>query len=176
MDTELDPLGIVQIAEEIEYRRIRWYERLASLCTGARARDLCRELAAWSRQQASGLASLGASFRAAAPPDVTTYHGDSIASNARLMAALAFFVAENSASEIPTAVTCEWMLTDAINRSRQAVVFYDGLKGFARDQAAKEVMDEIVQQESEHLHQMLRRLEPYQQARSQNGRYFACVC
>ncbi len=176
MDTELDPSGIVQIAEEIEHRRLRWYERVAPLCTGARACDLCRELAAWSRQQASRLTSLGAPLRGAAPPDAATYRGDSLTSNARLMAALAFFVAESAATEVPTIVTWEWMLKDAINRSRQAVVFYDGLKGFARDQVAREVMDVIVQQESEHLHQMLRRLEPHQQARSQNGRYFACVC
>ena len=39
-------------------------------------------------------------------------------------------------------------------------------KGFARDWAAQEVMDEIVQQENEHLRQMLLQLEPYRRARA----------
>ncbi len=175
MDAELDPLGIVQIAEEIEYRRLRWYERVASRCVGAGACDLCRELTAWSQEQARRLTTLGAPLRAAAPPEAATYPIDAIASNPRTMAALAFFVAESSAPGLPAVLTYEWMLTDAINRSRQAVVFYEGLRGFARDWVAREVMDEIAHQENEHLHQMLIQLEPGRRARAPTRPSRACV-
>jgi hypothetical protein len=176
MDTELDPWGIVQIAEEIEYRRIRWYERIIPSCADAASRNLCPELLAWSRRQVTWRTDLGARLRTGVPFDTTTYPGDSLASSARIMAALAFFVAETSAPELPAVVTCGWMLTDAVNRARQAIIFYEGLRGFTHDRIAKEVMDEIVQREKDHLREMLLQLEPYKQARCKGGPYLACVC
>jgi rubrerythrin len=176
MDTELDPHGIMQIAEEIEYRRIRLYQRVAPLCADTGACDLCRELLAWSRQQVSHLTGLEARWRAGAPPQKTACGSAALVSDARVMAALAFFVAESATHDLPAAVTREWMLTDAVGRSRQAIVFYQGLKAFARDRLAQEVMSEILQQEDDHLHRMLVELEPYRQARHRGGQYLACVC
>jgi hypothetical protein len=164
----------VRIAEEIECRRIRRYERIAPLCADAGAGDLCRELLAWSRRQASRLTGLGVCLRTAPPPEETA-DGNPIASNGHVMAALAFFVAESSTHDLPAAVTREWMLTDSVNRSRQAIVFYEGLKGFTHDGIAKEVMEEIVQRENDHLHLMLLQLEPSRQVRSKDSHYFACV-
>ncbi len=175
MDTELHPLGLVQIAEEIERRRIRWYERIAPLCADAGSGDLCRELLASSRRQASRLTGLGVCLRTAAPPEETA-SDDPIASTGHVMAALAFFVAESPAPDLPAAVTREWILTDTVNRSRQAIVFYEGLKGFTHDQIAKEVMEEIVQRENDHLHLMLLQLESHKPVRGKDGHSLACVC
>jgi hypothetical protein len=174
MDTDLDPLAIMQIAEEIEYRRMRWYQRIAPRCADAGSRELCRELAAWSRQQVNRLIGMGARLHAPVPEEGAGRH-DFPPSNPRLLAALAFFVAESSAPDLPATVAREWMLTDAVHRSRQAIVFYEGLKGFARDRLAKEVMDELVQQENEHLHQVLIQLEPYRRTRGR-GSYLAYIC
>jgi hypothetical protein len=176
MDRELDALGTVQVAVEIEHRRLRLYERMAPRCADARSRDLCRELMAWSHEQVSRLTGTETHLRSAAVSEGTTYGGDTVVSNARLMTALALFVAESSTPDLPAAVTREWMLTDAVNRSRQAMVFYEGLKGFTHDLPAAGVMDEILQHENEHLHQMLIALEPYKQARCRGGSCLACVC
>jgi len=176
MDIELDPLGVVQIAEEIEHRRLRRYERIVPSCAGAASGNLCRELRAWSDQQLGRLAGLRQRLGETAPRAAATDRGDSRASNARLLTALAFFVAKDSAPEVPTVVTCEWMLTDTATRSRQAVVFYEGLQGFTHSRGAREVMEEIVQRENDHLHQVLLQLEAYQEARRKGGPLLACVC
>jgi hypothetical protein len=175
MDTEIDPLALVQIATEIEYRRIRLYRHISRRCVDTATAGLCRGLMAWSRQQVGRLTGMGARLRAAMPPGGASYRGNSITSDARIMAALAFFVAETSAPRLPTAVTHEWMLGDAVNRSRQAIVFYEGLKGFAHDHFAREVMDEIMQQENGHLHSMLSQLKLYRQTRRRTGPYLACI-
>ncbi len=175
MDTELNPRGIMQIAEEIEFRRMRLYQRIAPLCADAGACDLCRELLAWSRQQVSRLTGLATRVRAAAPQEETA-PAEALATNGRVMAALAFFVAESATHDLPAAVTREWTLTDAVGRSRQAIVFYQGLKGFARDRLAIEVINEILHQENEHLRQMLIELETCKQARCRDGGHLACLC
>jgi hypothetical protein len=46
------------------------------------------------------------------------------------------------------------LLKSEIDRSRRALAFYRGLKGFTRDEIADEMIDEIMREESKYLGEM----------------------
>jgi rubrerythrin len=48
---------------------------------------------------------------------------------------------------------------DAIRRSKEAVVFYRGLKEFARDPSSEETIDKIIKEEQRHIRLLTEQLD-----------------
>ena len=54
---------------------------------------------------------------------------------------------------------------DAINRAKEAIVFYNGLKGFARDPATEDTIDQIIKEEHRHIRLLTEQLENQQSSK-----------
>jgi rubrerythrin len=68
------------------------------------------------------------------------------------MAGLAVFATEpGSLKGPPERQSRQEIFKDAIRRAREAVVFYHGLKDFARDPASEETIDKIIKEEDRHI-------------------------
>ena len=146
IEAELGLPEVLTTAEEIENRRFHRYLRLAAQSEDSELRCLCHRLTTWSRRRADALAHrrvcAGWSEEAAARP--------------RRLAALAFFAANDSVPDRARAtMTKTRLLRDEIDRSRCAVVFYQGLKEFTRDETAHKVIDEIIGAECDCLGEMI---------------------
>ena len=48
-------------------------------------------------------------------------------------------------------LSTELILKDAIRKAKEAIVFYNGLKDFARDPASRDTIDKIIKEENRHI-------------------------
>jgi rubrerythrin len=55
--------------------------------------------------------------------------------------------------------TKQEILRDAVRRENEIIVFYQGLKDFARDPASQGVVDQVVGQENRHITLILQLLQ-----------------
>ena len=145
-EAELGLPEVLTTAEEIENRRFHRYVRLAEQSEDSDLRCLCHRLTTWSRRRADALAHrrVCAGRSAQAPPRPPR------------LAALAFFAANDTAPDrARVTMTKARLLRDEIDRSRCAVVFYQGLKEFTRDVTTHRVIDEIIGDECDCLGEMI---------------------
>lgn len=137
---------VLELAEEIETRRLHQYLRMMEWFEDSELRGLCRWLAGWSRERVNALARRRRCIRPADPA----------APHSQVLAGLAFFAAEDSLSnESRTTMTKARLLRSEIDRSRRAIVFYQGLKGFTRDETAEGTINEIIGEECHCLAEMV---------------------
>jgi len=65
----------------------------------------------------------------------------------------------NSSARLTGDETREQIYRDAIRRTKEAIVFYNGLKDFARDPASKDTIDKIIKEETHHIRLLDEQLE-----------------
>ncbi len=146
IDVELSLPDVLEIAEEIEIKRLHLYLRMAEWSTDSRLHGLCRWFTRWSRKRANTLARRR---RCVGGSNSTSPHR-------HVLAGLAFFAADDGVSDGARAMmTKARLLRNEIDRSRRAVVFYEGLKGFTRDETAKDMIGEMIGDECHHLGEMV---------------------
>jgi len=157
MDAELNVLGVLEVAGRIETNRARLYRRHAELSDSPGPRNLCCQLAAWSRKRVRKLRHRRTCLHYVAPRADTAPNRDFVYSHPGVLAGLAFF-ASNEPTSNTTAIrtTTQGIPMSVIRMSEQAVVFYEGLKGFTQDPMARDVLKDLVQEEKHHLRQMTR--------------------
>ncbi len=86
--------------------------------------------------------------------EVGTFDPDNyVLSHPRVMAGLAVFTKRPvSVKGLTGRGGKEEILKDAIGRAKEATIFYQGLKGFARDPASEDALDKIIREEGRHIH------------------------
>lgn len=57
----------------------------------------------------------------------------------------------NSTGRLTGGESREQIIKDAIRRAKEAIIFYAGLKDFARDPASKDTIDKIIKEENRHI-------------------------
>lgn len=148
METKFNVFEILQIAEQIEHKTAKFYLKAAELFADADLRDLLYRIATWKAKHEKIWARLRQRFSEKTGEFGTFDPDNYVLSNPQVMSGLAGsgtklgvidrFTGKESRRQI---------LKDAIRRSNEAVIFYQGLKDFARDPASEGTLDAIMREE-----------------------------
>jgi len=152
METEFGVLEVLKIAERLEHNGRQFYTKMAKLFIETRCRSLCEDLAEWRAGRELTLAQQKKQFHeqkaGLMPNDTCDYfrtHPDVIADLsvfADKCYPLHTLSGHESLSEI---------VKDAVTRTREAVIFYRGLKDFARNQETRALINQFIEEEIRYI-------------------------
>jgi len=152
METKFNVFEILQIAEKIEHNGAIFYLKTAELFDDPELRNIYYLLANWRARHEKILAQRRKRFSEKTGEFGTFDPDNYVLSNPDVMAGLAVFSHKPDLSGRPTGEEGrEQIFKDAIRRAKEAIVFYNGLKDFARDPASKDTIDKIIKEESRHI-------------------------
>jgi rubrerythrin len=152
METKFNVFEILQIAEKIEHNGAKFYLKTAELFDDPEVRDICYKLAAWKARHEKTLAQRRKRFSEKTGEFGTFDPDNYVLSNPHVMAGLAVFATKPGSLKGPAdRESRQEVFRDAIRRAKEAIVFYHGLKNFARDPASEEIIETIIKEENRHI-------------------------
>lgn len=149
METKFNVFEVLEIAEQIEHKGARFYLKSAELFGDPDLRDLYYRLANWKAKHEQIWARMKKRF-AEKTGEFGTFDPDNyVLSNPEVMAGLTSFgTRQDFPGRLTGRETRKQILRDALRRTNEVIIFYQGLKDFARDPATEEVIDKIIREES----------------------------
>jgi rubrerythrin len=152
MDVEMKGYEILEIAERIEQNGVKFYRRAAGLCDDARASALFVELAHWEvchieifRKMKERWADDNWQLGDLSPDPVGR-------SDSQLLAGMAVFAIQpDPAAQLTKGESRNDVLKMAIEKEKESVVYYSGLKGFVPHEGDRKIIDNIIQEEMKHV-------------------------
>ncbi|MHC4744613.1 MAG: ferritin-like domain-containing protein [Planctomycetota bacterium] len=160
METKFNVFEIFQIAEKIEHNGAKFYLRAAELFEDSERRDIFYKLANWKAKHEKMLAQRRKRFSEETGQFGTFDPDNYVLSNPHVMASLAAFTTKpKSERPLTGREGKKEIFRDAVRRSKQAIVFYQGLKDFSRDPASRDTIDQIVEEEKKHIRILIEELE-----------------
>jgi rubrerythrin len=163
-EVEFNVVEVLRVAEELEHKAAMFYLRAAQRFADAERRTICYNLAAWRARHRHTWASIRQAYSERTGEFGTFDPDNYVLSNPQVMASLTCFATRPSSPGWPTGrETAEQIVRDAIRRSREAVIFYHGLKAFALDSESRRMIDKMIGQEEHHVQQLggsLERMRP----------------
>ncbi len=152
METKFNVFEILQIAEKIEHNSAIFYLKTAELFDDPELRNIYYLLANWRARHEKILTQRRKRFSEKTGEFGTFDPDNYVLSNPDVMAGLAAFSYKpDSSGRLTGEESREQIFKDAIRRAKEAIVFYNGLKDFARDPASKDTIDKIIKEESRHI-------------------------
>lgn len=149
VETRFNVFEILQIAEQIEHKTARFYLKAAELFADADLRDLLYRLASWKAKHEKIWARMRKRFSEKTGEFGTFDPDNYVLSNPQVMSGLAGSSTSMGMTDRLTGKEDRrQILKDAIRRSNEVVVFYGGLKDFARDPASEDTLDRIIREEN----------------------------
>ena len=160
METKFNVFEILQIAEKIEHNGAKFYLNAAELSDDPEVRDTCYKLAAWKARHGKVLAQRRKRFSEKTGEFGTFDPDNYVLSNPNVMAGLAVFATKPGSLKGPVdREHRQEIFRDAVRRAKEAIVFYHGLKDFARDPASEETIETIIKEENRHIRLLTEQLE-----------------
>jgi rubrerythrin len=148
VETKFNVFEILQIAEQMEHKTAKFYLKAAELFADASLRDLLYQIATWKAKHEKIWARMRKRFSEKTGEFGTFDPDNYVLSNPQVMSSLA---GSGSKSGVLDRFTGKenrrQILKDAIRRSNEAAIFYQGLKDFARDPASEDTLDAIIREE-----------------------------
>ncbi len=159
-ETKFNVFEILQIAEQIERKAARYYLKSAELFDDSERRDILYKLANWRARHQQVLARMRERYSEKTGEFGHFDPDNYVLSNPQVMADLTWFSAKPGHLQRETGrESKENILKDAVNRSNETIIFYQGLKDFARDPASKDIIDNLIKQETRHMHLVTEQLK-----------------
>ncbi len=150
---------ILDIAEEIDHRWARFYRKAADRQRYSGARALYLGLAGSRTECEVRLASRVKGFWQEADVFPRFPARDHTFPHPRAIGGLAFFATQlDLARTVSPYMSQGQILRDAVRRSEDAIIFYRGLKDFARDEAARDTVDGLIEQETHQMNSLVQHL------------------
>lgn len=152
MDTELTAFDAVEIAEKIERNGARFYRQAAGLCADHRTQALFVQLAQWESRHQSVFGQMKPRYadRREPPDNERDGHGSVLKPVA--MAGLAVFgLKPDPCDELSGRESRADVLRLAIEKEKDSIVFYSGLKAFLADRKDSDALEAIIAEEMKHL-------------------------
>ena len=160
METKFNVFEILQIAEQIEHKGAKFYLKAATLFPDANLRDLLYRLATWKAKHEKVWARLRKRFSEKTGEFGTFDPDDYVLSNPQVMSGLAGYDTKQAESDRLTGKeNRRQILKTAIRRANEVVIFYGGLKDFARDPASKGTIDRIISEENRQIRLLTQELQ-----------------
>jgi len=152
LETKFNVFEILRIAEGIEHKAALYYLRSADLLKDSERRDMLYKLANWRAKHEKIWAKMRQQYSEKTGEFGHFDPGNYVLSNPQVMAGLTWFADKpGSIQKLAGHENKEEILKDAINRSNETIVFYEGLKDFASDPASKDTLDKLIKEETRHM-------------------------
>ncbi len=160
METRFNVFEVLQIAEQIDHKGARFYLKTAELFDDPDLRDLCYRLATWKAKHERVWARMRKRFSEKTGEFGTFDPDNYVLSNPEVMAGLTWFGTKQDVTDRLTGKESKkQVLRDAMRRSNEVIIFYGGLKDFARDPASEEAIDTIIREETRQIKLLTKELE-----------------
>jgi rubrerythrin len=160
MEPEFDSRDVLDVAAEIERRRVQFYLRMHDRFRRSETQAMCLKLSAWRAERREHLVAerkkaLGGTTGFSIP-----FPRRRKSSNPRMMAGLAFFAMQPGfAPKLSVWESPKGILRDAVRRTERSLIFYEGLRGFAQDAAARDTINKLISEEKDDLASLSRQRE-----------------
>lgn len=165
MDTQFRVFEILQIAEAVESKAAEFYRRAAERFADEERRNLYHGLADWRANHRDTWRRIRHQYSERTGDFGVFDPGNYILSHPWTMAGLTEYGTDPSGCARPTRYeTKEQILHDALRRSQGIIIFYHGLKEFARGPDSRLMIDNMIVEEEGHAHLLRRALERTQES------------
>lgn len=151
MTVTLNALEIFDIAGQIEQNGARFYRRAAEIFRAPEACKILRELADWENKHQRIFAEMREQLLQS-NPRIEPPAPNQLLPEARIMAGLAVFgIKHDPADELNGKESEKEILEKAIEKEKDSIVFYSGLKDFTSTRDAQDKIDTIIKEELHHI-------------------------
>lgn len=152
MVVNLNAFEIFEIAVQIERNGAKFYRGAAELFDKSRVHNLFLQLADWETSHEQVFADMRNEL-AAQGPEPSTFEAESdIIFDAQSMAGLAVFGnSMGPSAELTGKESITDILKTAIEKEKDSIIFYSGLKGFVPAETAKDKIADIIKEEMHHV-------------------------
>lgn len=152
METKFNVFEVLQIAEQVEHKGAKFYLKSAELFDDPALRDIFYRLATWKAKHEKIWARMRKRFSEKTGEFGTFDPDNYVLSNPQVMSGLTWFgTRQDAVNHLTGRENRRQILKDAMRRANEVVIFYRGLKDFARDPAAQQVLDQIIQEEERQI-------------------------
>ena len=163
LDTQFHVFEILEIAEEVESKAAQFYRHAAERFADDERRRLCHDLADWRTEHRDVWQCLRRRYTERTGEFGAFDPNNYVLSNPQVMAGLAGFRTGPRGYRWPTRYdTREQILQDALRKSQGIIIFYHGLKEFARGPDSRLMIDNIISEEDRQVHLLMDALEQIQ--------------
>jgi rubrerythrin len=164
METRFSVFEVLQIAEQVEHKGAKFYLKTAELFDDPELRDIYYRLATWKAKHEKIWARMRKRFSEKTGEFGTFDPDNYVLSNPQVMSGLTWFgTQQEGANRLTGREDKRQILKDAIRRANEVIIFYQGLKDFARDPASKNAIDTIIREENRQIQLLteeLRKVHP----------------
>lgn len=160
MDVELSGYEVLEVAERIERNGVKFYRRAAGLCGDDRISTLFVQLAQWEARHVELFKKMRERLAAERwqPGRLDPDRIDG--PNAQALAGLAVFAIQpDPGRELTGAESRTEVLRMAIEKEKDSIVYYTGLKDFVPHQTDRQIVEEVIQEEMKHVRILVQSLE-----------------
>lgn len=160
METRFSVFEILQIAEQVEHKGAKFFLKTAELFDDPELRDIYYRLAGWKAKHEKIWARMRSRFSEKTGEFGTFDPDNYVLSNPAVMSGLTWFGTEQEGNvRLTGRENRRQILRDAIRRANEVIIFYQGLKDFARDPASEETLDRIIGEENRQIVLLLEELK-----------------
>jgi rubrerythrin len=152
MAVELNAFEVFEIAEKIERNGAKFYKKAAELFDESRVHNMFVQLAEWELAHEQVFAKMRKELSEQGPEMRTFETGSDVIFDAQSMAGLAVFGNRmNPAVELTGKESIKDVLKIAVEKEKDTIIFYTGLKDFVSASAGKDKITDIIKEEMHHV-------------------------
>ncbi|MGB2863680.1 MAG: hypothetical protein WBC05_10185 [Sedimentisphaerales bacterium] len=152
MEAEFGVLEVLKIAERLEHNGRQFYTKMAKLFIEARCKDLCEDLADWRAGRELTLMKQRKQFHEQKAGFMPNNASDYFRTHPDVIADLSVFADKFYPPHTLTGhESLSEIVKDAVTRTREAVIFYRGLKDFARNQETRALINQFIEEEIRYI-------------------------
>ena len=159
METKFNVFEVLEIAEQVEHKGATFYLKSAEKFENEDLRELFFKLASWKAKHERIWARMRKRFSEKTGEFGTFDPDNYILSNPEVMAGLTWFGTRQAFRGYTGQESKQQIIRDAINRANEVIIFYNGLKDFARDPASKDTIDRIIKEEERQITLLLKEMQ-----------------
>lgn len=146
-----DACGVLKIAEQVERNGEKFYRRAAKMFSDNSVSDTLRKLADWEVQHERTFVSMREQVCGSAQRPAPAEPGQ-IAIGPRAMAGLAVFgIGPDPRDELTGSEGRDEVLKRALEKEKASIAFYEGLRDSVADQLYMDKIDDIINEEVQHV-------------------------
>jgi rubrerythrin len=151
MTVTLNAFDVFEIAEQIERNGTDFYIRAAELFDDPDTRQMFLRLAEWETEHGQTFARMKQQlFEQNRQPGIS--ESEDLLPDPRVMAGLAVFgIRSNPAEELRGRQEKTAIIRKAVEKEKDSIVFYHGLREFVPAGADKDRIDDIIKEEMKHI-------------------------
>ena len=159
MTRTFNTFEVFEIAEQIERNGAAFYRRASGLFEEPTLTEMFLELAEWEVRHEEVFANMRKHL-SEQDPELRTFEIEDAPLDAKAMAGLAAFgISPDPTEQLTGNETKQDILRMALQKEKDSIVYYTGLKGFVAAEAGKDKIDDVIAEEMHHVRIISQSLE-----------------